>query len=100
MQCQSRYIGQTCRSLSTGIKEHQTDLKNFNLDSATDKHATDKNHKIDYNNARPVDSSSQWYQHVKMESLYLESTDFTMNRKGESNVREEFLKLFKRFKKK
>ncbi len=40
------YRSQTCRSLSTRIKEHQTDLKNLNLDSATTQHAVDKATKL------------------------------------------------------
>ncbi len=57
--CTFTYIGQTGRYLKTRVKEHQMDLRNHNLDSATTKHAVDNNHRIAYSNAQPVESCAQ-----------------------------------------
>ena len=53
--CQESYVGETLRSMTVRLKEHERHTKNSRIDlSAVAEHARMNNHEIDWSDARIV----------------------------------------------
>ena len=93
--CSTSYIGQTSRTLRTRVKEHknlskgkpdhQISYTNLEKSSAIAAHCIDKDHKIDWDNVSILMSNlNNWKERLIAESIFINSTDNTCNRKESS----------------
>ncbi len=92
--CNKFYIGQTSRYLSKRISEHQTDLQNQNQDSATTVHSLQTGHTIAFTNAHPLETEQYLAKRLKLESLYISTSKTVLNRKPETEIHPDFIRLF------
>jgi len=78
--CNASYVGQTKRQLKTRINEH---VKNITLDeskhSVITKHILDKNHTMDWQNAKILDYENNYFKRLISEMIYIKTQDNGLN---------------------
>lgn len=73
--CNHFYIGETCRSKSVRMKEHQKDIKNSSENSHVAKHSNEKKHSFDFANVETLANECNWNRRIIKESLYTSETN-------------------------
>ena len=68
-ECKKFYIGETSREKSTGMKEHQKDIRSVSNSSNTVKHVTQHKHAFNFQQAKTLTYESNWTRRIIKESL-------------------------------
>jgi len=70
--CNYSYVGQTKRKLKTRLKEYMNDLKKpTDSCSVISCHRLDKDHEIDWENAKILDSECSYYKRLVAEMIHI-----------------------------
>ena len=77
--CNSVYIGETGRKLSTRIKEHKKDIRNDKPFSAIANHANNELHEIDFENGKIIYPCSDLVKRRIVESSLIINSDNCLN---------------------
>ena len=69
-ECGKVYIGQTGRTVSERISEHERDLRMQYFDkSAVTQHALENNHHIGFDEARLIDRATNYWDRIRREAV-------------------------------
>ena len=85
--CEHRYIGETKRSLSTRLKEHNRDTLPRNIlknpeKTALTKHAAQSRHAFNWDYAHVLHHVNSYHERIFLESLYINLKTNTVNDKS------------------
>ena len=79
--CSSCYVGQTGRTFSQRLKEHQRAVKSFDVNaSVLAEHVLNEDHRIAWEDASVLDQHPHLKSRLFMESWYIGSVPHTLNR--------------------
>jgi hypothetical protein len=67
--CDANYIGQTCRAITTRIKEHDRAFRGLSCLSEMADHCFEHNHSFDMDNAEILHSESRYTKLIALETL-------------------------------
>ena len=73
VDCDNIYIGETGRPFHVRLKEHQRAVTQGDRRNANAVHHMDKDHRIDWNNAKIVKREEKWKERKILESIYIKS---------------------------
>ena len=68
------YVGQTGRNFDVRLKEHKSAVRLGNMNNACAKHSANKNHLIDWKNAKPVYMSGCLSKRLVVESALIKTS--------------------------
>ena len=68
--CQASYIGETGRNLSTRLTEHKRATRNGDVNNHIAEHHLKTKHQIDWDSATCITYSTDYYQHLTLESWF------------------------------
>jgi len=78
--CQASYIGETGRNLNTRLTEHKRATKNGEAKNHIAVHHQLTNHNIDWDSARCLTCSTNYFQRLTLESYYTSPEQTPLNR--------------------
>ena len=81
IQCNKKYIGQTCRFLHNRLLEHARSVKNKENKTALAEHATTYKHSFDFNNTKILDTENNIKKRLLLEMIYIEKENSSINYK-------------------
>ena len=80
-ECGKVYIGQTGRTVSERISEHERDLRMQYFDkSAVAQHALENNHHIVFDEARLIDRATNYWDRIRREAIEIKLQPSNFNR--------------------
>ncbi|KAJ8980862.1 hypothetical protein NQ317_008921 [Molorchus minor] len=79
LDCDKKYIGQSCRKLKDRITAHKSDIRNNKQSCTLARHAVDHNHSIDYENVKILDTESNLHKRLFLEMAHIFKEDNTIN---------------------
>ncbi|KAJ8976937.1 hypothetical protein NQ317_012222 [Molorchus minor] len=79
LDCDKKYIGQTCRKLKDRITAHKSDIRNNKQSCTLARHVVDHNHSIDYENVKILDTENNLHKRLFLEMAHIFKEDNTMN---------------------
>ncbi|GJQ81844.1 hypothetical protein Trydic_g9871 [Trypoxylus dichotomus] len=82
--CQSSYIGQTNRSISTQKEEHRNAVKQRTTTSSLVKHVIDTGHKIDFEDVRMLARSENLTDRITRPAIEIEKRSANLNKRDDS----------------
>ena len=68
--CQASYNGETGRNLSTRLTEHKQATRNSDINNHIAEHHLQMKHQIDWDSATCITYSTDYYQHLTLESWF------------------------------
>ena len=72
--CDEIYVGQTGRNFDVRLKEHKSAVRLGKMNNACAKHSANKNHLIDWKNAKPVYKSGCLSKRLVVESALIKTS--------------------------
>ena len=81
--CNSWYVGQTCRRLGVRIKEHRRKYLEEDNNSSLYIHKTENNHTINFQNVKILNTESNTSKKLFTEALYIHTQKNFMNKQFE-----------------
>ena len=92
--CETKYIGETGRSLKTRQKEHQRSVRLAKTkDSALVEHVYDNNHSIDWNNSKIINKESDWFKRKLKEAWMIERIKKSISNRDNGRTLPESYKI-------
>lgn len=92
LQCNSCYVGQTCRKLKERIREHKYNIRQIEQkQNSLTKHRLDKDHNFDFLNPTILNRDSKYLSRLTKETLYIKLQKHTLNTMTERN---SFTKIY------
>ena len=68
--CDGKYIGKTCRNLTTRLSEHQRDIRNSKEQSQVFQHVRDNDHNFNFLEPEIIHRSANTFVRRKLEAFY------------------------------
>ena len=68
--CQATYIGETSRNLNVRLIEHKRATRNGDINNHIAEHHLQTNHRIDWDSAKCITYSTNYYQRLNLESWF------------------------------
>ncbi|XP_044759503.1 uncharacterized protein LOC123317202 [Coccinella septempunctata] len=84
-ECMEVYIGQTSQQLKRRIAQHRSDIKNPNKACALADHTRNKNHLMDYQSAKVLESETNGDKRRFMEMYHIKRQENSMNYRRDVN---------------
>ena len=78
--CQATYFGETDRNLSTRLTEHKRATRNGDVNNHIAEHYLQTKHQIDWDSARCITHSTDYYQRLTLESWFTNLKQTSLNR--------------------
>ena len=72
IQCNKKYIGQTCRFLHNRLLEHARSIKNKENKTALAEHAITNKHSFDFKNTKILDFENNFKKRLMLEMMYIQ----------------------------
>ena len=72
--CQASYIGETGRNLNIQLTEHKQVMKNGDVNNHIGEHHLHMNHRIDWDSAKCITYSTNYYERLTLESYKITLT--------------------------
>ena len=83
--CNYSYVGQTKRKLKTRLKEHIKDLKKpIESLSVISNHRIDKDHRMDWDNTKILDSERSYYKRSISEMIHIKTQKKGLNKQSDT----------------
>ena len=79
IQCNKKYIGQTCRFLHNRLLEHARSVKNKDDKTALAEHATSYKHSFDFKNTKSLDTENIFKKRLILAMIYIQKENFSVN---------------------
>ena len=81
IQCNKKYIGETCRFLHNRLLEHARSVKNKDNKTALAEHATSYKHSFDFKNTKILDTENILKNRLFLEMIYIQRENSSVNYK-------------------
>ena len=78
--CQATYIGETGRNLNVRLIEHKRATRNVDINNHIAEHHLQTNHRIDWDTAKCITYSTNYYQRLTLESWFTNLEQTPLNR--------------------
>ena len=78
--CQATYNGETGRNLNVRLTEHKRATRNDDINNHIAEHHLQTNHKIDWDSAKCITYSTNYYQQLNLESWFSNLEQTPLNR--------------------
>jgi len=78
--CQASYIGETGRNLSTRLTQQKQATRNGDINNHIAEHHLKTKHQIDWDSATCITYSTDYYQHLTLESWFTNLEQTPLNR--------------------
>ena len=78
--CQATYIGETGRNLNVRLTEHKRATRNGDINNHIAEHHLQTNHRIDWDSAKCITYSTNYYQRLTLESWFTNLEQTLLNR--------------------
>ena len=81
IQCDKKYIEQTCRFLHNRLLEHARSVNNKENKTALAEHATSYKHSFDFKNTKILDTENNLKNRLLLEMIYIQKENSSINYK-------------------
>ena len=78
--CQATYFGETGRNLNVRLTEHKRATRNGDINNHIAEHHLETNHRIDWDSAKCITYSTNYYQRLTLESWFTNLEQTPLNR--------------------